>query len=152
MQLHVTSNNPALSAERLWENPIRARKMIVETQQLIACAQIEFGHIHLIRKTDGSYFKTGWKHHPVCKWVCANEKHLLWCVEYLEELYKRYSGPGFNNVRNNIDIVKSQIHTRNYEGITFLNFAKSKAKGLDFTDRGVFEAYNKYLEAQGEPK
>ena len=153
MQLHVTSPIPKFCAERIMQNTVRGRKMITETQQIIACAQAKFGHQELIKTATGELYKTpAWiMNHPVTKWASQDQQHLFWCVRYLYWLHRLYQGDAFQNVSQNIDIVLSQIPKpkQSIKDIVFLNFAKSKQKNLDFTYiENVFEAYDNFLKAQ----
>lgn len=150
MQIHVTSPDPAECARILWRNPVRARKMITETQQILACCQYEYGFFRIIYKTDGSPYKTplSIRNHPVTKWCKSNKINISWTIRYLKCLYGFYEGDGFHNVPRNIHILESQFIVMETIPLSFLNFAKSDAKGLDFTDCGVHFAYRRFLEAQ----
>lgn len=132
--------------------------MITESFQIIACAQERFDHKHRIKKVDGSSYKISksMKNHPVVMWACENEKNLLWLTVHAFSLYLEYharGGKAFKNIPGNAKIILDQVKT-NFDaisgnGIEFLNFAKSDAKGLDFTNEtNVFEAYKKYLKSQ----
>lgn len=158
MQIFVTNKCPKKSAAYLWSSPIRARKMITESFQIIACAQEYFNHKKRVKKINSGPYKItkSMKNHPVVIWVCENEKNLLWLLVHAFSLYLEYharGGKAFKNIPGNAKIVLDQVRT-NFDaisgnGIKFLNFAKSDAKGLDFTsETDVFEAYKKYLKAQ----
>lgn len=150
MQIHVTDPSPAKCATFLWQNPVRARKMITETQQMLACAQVHFGYANRIRTIEGKPYKTP-KHimnHPCTKWVCYSRANAYWTVRYLIQLLERYKGKKFKNVLDNTIILTFQFLTSN-DPEAFLNLAKSKEKNLDFTDEpNVFKAYKLYLQAQ----
>ena len=161
MQLHVTYPDASKCAEYLWKNPVRARKMITETQQILACAQKHFfGGVTLL-KVNGEPFKTpkSRMNHPVVKWVCEDMRHFIWVYHYLRFLYLGYDGKGFLNVRNNLltlhylcwvpgNYVKMDEIEKG-KGIEFFNFAKADSKGLDFTHiKDVHLAYRMFLEAQ----
>lgn len=153
MQIFVTDPSPKVSAQRLYNNPKRALKMITEMQQILACAQVHFGCTEIIKKADGTPFKTpkSRMNHPVVKWVCENMKHVSWLISHLFWLYAYYKGRKFKNVYSNTYLLYGQIPTYlgGYE-IKFLNFAKADSKGLDFTHiPNVFEAYDQFLKAQG---
>lgn len=164
MQLHVTNREPIICAERVWHNKRLAIKMITETQQILACCQVEFNKHPLIKKVNGEPYQTP-KHifnHPVTKWARSDRHHAGWCTHYLVELYLRYVDQSKDssckkqkamlNVAENCWLLYWQFGcvVGSYDCITFLNFAKSDQKKLDFTDvDDVFEAYDLYLKAQG---
>lgn len=158
MQIFVTNPNPKKSADYLWTNPNRARKMITESMQILACALEYFGYQEQIKKANGDPYATpkSRMNHPVVKWVCEDKNHVLWLCIHCTQLYLEYSkkgGRAFKNIPNNIDIIHNNFKGRLFEiiegkNINFLNFAKCKSKDLDFTNLPVFEAYRQYLEAQ----
>lgn len=158
MQIFATHKIPEEAAKYLWRiSPNRARKMITETQQILARAQKHFKVFPHIKKSNGESFRTPLSrmNHPIVKWVCSDRKHVLWLNDYLYFLFSGYSGDKFVNVINNIDLIDAQFNSgiSNVlwadEKIDFLNFAKCKSKNLDFTHvENVFEAYKKYLAIQ----
>lgn len=152
MQIFITDSCPKKSAEYLWRNPVRARKMITESQQILSCAQVHFGFSPIIQKLDGSPFniRKSRMNHPVVKWVCESRSNMWWLTRHLNFLLSYYKGNAFKNVPKNIKIltVQSVCYT---EPDSFLNFAKADSKGLDFTEMdNVFEAYKLYLKSQGD--
>lgn len=154
MQIFVTSSCPRESAERLWRSPNRARKMITETQQILACCQEKFYGQVTIKKANGDFFKVplSRKNHPVVKWACKDLDHMRWVLGHLCCLKAEYEGDKFLNVEDNILVLCDQLVTvfSDFSLLTFLNFAKNDAKGLDFTNEpDVFLAYDKFLKAQG---
>ena len=155
MQIFVTSECPAECADRLWRNPKRAMKMITETQQILACAQKAlFGDVTLL-KVDGTPFKTpkSRMNHPVVKWASECTDHMYWLTRHLLFLYSKYQGSSFVNVLDNINrlLVVFDPSPIIDSVLDYCNFAKADAKGLDFTNLdNVFEAYDKFLSAQGD--
>lgn len=151
MQLFVTSPDPALCAERLWDNPRRARKMIVEHFQIIAAAQSP-NHPTPLKK-DGSPFAAPLSriNHPVVRWVRSDpDLHIPWVVEYTFFLYALHldtpNARPYPWVEANLNLLLGPAPAETPS--KFLNFAKCKSKGLDFTHLPVFQAYDKFLEAQ----
>ena len=158
MQIFVTHKNPLEAAQHLWKvSPIRARKMITETQQILACVQKHFKVFPYIKKSNGEQFKTPLSrmNHPIVKWSYLEMVNTIWLIDYLYWLFSKYEGSGFKNVLNNIDLLESQFTPEGFNfpwkenDIEFLNFAKCKSKNLDFThEKDVFTAYKKYLDIQ----
>ena len=152
MQIFVTDKCPTKSALRLWNSPNRARKMITEYQQILACCQHEFNGKVTIKKVDGTPFKTpkSRMNHPVIIWARKSKNNMKWVAETLESLYLSYEGNGFVNVEDNIDILNEELLFVDMTTDNFCNFAKSSDKGLDFTNLDdTIEAYDKFLKAQG---
>lgn len=154
MNIFVTSSCPEKSAIRLWKNPIRARKMITESQQLLAVYIHEKQLEEQILKVNGEKFSIPKSvlGHKITKWLLKNKLHFEWLVDHLEYLYNQYNGNGFKNVKNNINILRKYT-SDNYEGkynnIIFYNYAAAKDKNLDFRNvKNVFKAYDLYLKAQ----
>lgn len=154
MQVFAVSPCPEESAKRLWVNGNRARKMITETQQILACCQQQFLGKVTIKKTNGEPFKTPLSrmNHPVVIWARSDTKHASWITDHLFCLRRGYEGDAFANVYDNyIELLKYSQFIEELRGIKFYNFAKASDKGLDFrhvTD--VHEAYDKFLKAQGD--
>jgi hypothetical protein len=160
MQIFVTNDSPVDSAIRLWQVPVRARKMITETQQILACCQKHFFGEVTILKVDGNPYSTPLSrmNHPVVKWACEDLANMRWLRLHLIELWVHYEGKKFVNVVPNCKIIDEQLPRRkeSYEGwfwelhTPFLNFAKNDDKELDFRYiDDVFEAYNQFLLVQG---
>ena len=107
MQIFVTNNNPYTCALRLWDNPVRARKMITETQQILACCQKHFYGEVTILKVDGKPYSTpkSRMNHPVIKWACESKANMRWLRVHLLELWLRYKGDKFTNVVPNCKII-----------------------------------------------
>lgn len=152
MQIFVTNSDPSKAAERLWKNPLRARKMITETQQILAvCQEKFFGKISIVNR-HGNPIGTSHHNHPCIIWAKADLSHMKWLHQHLIHLYRFYVGEGFENVGYNLLVLGRQLKDIPcvFNSIEFLNLATSKAKGLDFTkESDVFLAYDKYLSAQG---
>ena len=151
MQIFVTSESAKESAERLWKNPTRARKMITETQQILACCQEHFLGKVTLQKVDGTAFKTpkSRMHHPCVKWACQSSDNVSWLIDHLWWLLYGYEGTGFQNVPDNIMHMCKDFDFWTDDPDPFLNFAKASDKGLDFTHiENVFEAYDLFLKAQ----
>jgi hypothetical protein len=152
MQLFVTTPCPLEAAERLWKVPIRAQKMITESQQILACAQDHFLGKVTIHKVSGELYKTplSRRNHPVVKWVCRSTVNASWVLQHLHRLRDLYTGAKFINVWDNInELYTYSVFTEELSDIKFLNFAKADSKGLDFTNiEDVFEAYDRFLKAQ----
>lgn len=158
MQIFITDPDPRKSADYLWSNPNRARKMITESMQIMACALEHFGCEEQLKKANGESYSTpkSRMNHPVVKWAYKDKSNLLWLCIHCTQLYLEYSkrgGKAFKNIPDNINIIHNNFKGKLFdimkgEGIEFLNFAKCKSKDLDFTSLLVFDAYQKYLEAQ----
>ena len=156
MQIFVTSPSPADSANRLWQQPNRARKMITETMQILACCQQSlFGGV-TITKADGTPYKTpkSRMNHPVVIWARSSVQNTAWLLTHCYALYKRYSGKAFTNIMPNIKLLTEQLvqsgcSDLSFDNMQFCNFAKADDKGLDFRHiDDVHEAYNQFLLAQ----
>lgn len=157
MQIFVTNHDPGVSAMNLWRNPTRARKMITESMQIMACALEHYKFAQQIKKANGEPYATSKSrmNHPVVKWVCKDEFHLAWLCLHCSALYAEYkkrNGKAFENIPKNLEIIYDFLGN-NYQGdilnsLNFLNFAKCKSKELDFTHLPACEAYTKYLEVQ----
>jgi hypothetical protein len=152
MQIFVTDKDPKKSSINLWSNPIRARKMITESMQIMACALEYYKCTQQLKKTNGEPYATpkSRMNHPVVKWVCEDKVHLTWLCLHCSALYaeyKRRKGNAFANIPKNLEIVYG-FAGNDYYQINFLNFAKCKSKNLDFTCFPVCEAYIKYLKLQ----
>lgn len=157
MNIFVTDPDPVKSAEFLWDNPVRARKMITESMQMMACALKHFGCQESILKANKEKYKTpaSIMNHPVTKWVLQKKRHLVWLYWHCSALYAKYKGNGFKNIPQNIKIIENFLggeilNTKN--DIEFFNFAKSAEKGLDFRHLEVHEAYRKYIKIQDKEK
>jgi hypothetical protein len=168
MNLFILHHNPITAARLLYDyGEQRANKMITETLQMCACLQHYHSITDKIVKVDGTYYKNRPQicNHPVTLWIKKDPKHFVWVAHYLAALYVQYkirhpSSPKFANVRHNAELLSSQAWLLMsepvpkdgfcwHEEITFLNYAKSKEKGLDFTHiANVHEAYKAYLNAQ----
>ena len=153
MQLFITDHDPHRCSDRLYNNKTRAHKMITETQQILACAQMHFMKKVTIKKVDGKPYATPLSrmNHPVIQWVCKDERHASWVLEHLYHLRNAYEGTAFKNVWDNfLELSKYSPFIQDYSGIEFFNFAKADDKGLNFTHiEDTFEAYDLFLEAQG---
>lgn len=153
MQIFVTDKDPKKSAMNLWRNPTRARKMITESMQIMACALQHYKCTQQTKKEDGEPYATpkSRTNHPVVKWVCEDKANLSWLYLHCSELYSEYKkrkGIAFKNIPQNLEIISNFLGNDNYYQVKFINFAKCKSKNLDFTHLPVFEAYNKYLKSQ----
>jgi hypothetical protein len=155
MQIFVTDPCPKRSAQRLWKDPVRGRKMLTETQQILACACSQLTIYVDLRKSNGEKYKTPKSriNHPVIKWASQSRVHVSWLIDHLYELYRLYQcdgGGAFLNVNDNLLKLYEVRASYDPHKIQFLNFAKADAKGLDFTeDTNVFRAYDNFLRAQG---
>lgn len=150
MQIFATNKCPIESAKFLWKSPIRARKMITETQQILACCEFHlYGRTNLTKVTGEIYATPKSRiNHPVVIWARSDERNASWVLRHLCALYELYEGDAFQNVMDNI-INKCSIPINLPEPTNFCNFAKADAKQLDYrhiTD--VHEAYREFLNIQ----
>lgn len=157
MQIFVTDKDPKKSAMNLWRNPTRARKMITESMQIMACTLLHYKCAQQIKKADGELYATpkSRMNHPVVKWVCEDKANLNWLCRHCSVLYAEYkkqNGLAFANIPQNLEIINNFLCNDNYYQVKFLNFAKCESKNLDFTHLPVCEAYTKYLELQEKKK
>ena len=155
MNIFVTSRCPEESAIRLWNNPVRARKMITESLQLLAAYMESNGYTMLVN-VNGNHYSTSKAilGNKVTKWVLKNHLHFEWLVDHLEALYDKYEGNGFSHVPDNMNILRKYTtdnYSGKYDGIDFHNQAAARSKKLDFKNNPcVFTAYDLYLKAQGD--
>jgi hypothetical protein len=153
MNIFVTSRCPVKSAKRLWNNPVRARKMITESLQMVSI-YLQYNNYENIKKVNNEYFSYSKTilGNKVTKWVLKNSLHFEWLVDHVEALYKEYEGQGFKNVPNCLNVIRkytTEYYDDKYNNIIFYNQAGSKSKGLDYTNlKCVFTAYDMFLKAQ----
>jgi len=151
MNIFVVSNDPQLCADRLQLYKRRANKMITETQQLLAFAQVSLDLYPRIRTVGGDFYKVEGNHknRPCTLWAGKDIKNFTWLVYHLQALHLHYQGDKFQNVRSNLEILFNQCVQLDIN-LEFVNCAKSDEKNLCFTHiQNVHEAYDLYLKAQG---
>ena len=152
MQIFATSPCPIESANILYHNPVRARKMITESIQILSC--VCYTHkMQIPLKKDGTQFKTPKSriNHPVVKWASqnlTNAKWLLTHVEHLYDTYKQNGGQSFLWVPNAIKTIRDNLSHITEAPSDFCNFAKADSKNLDFRHLPVHDAYKQFLEIQ----
>lgn len=153
MQIFATSPSPVESARYLWEtSPVRARKMITESQQILACALVRKGLEQSLIRVDCGCIRTptSMLRHPIVIWASIDTNNFMWVVRHLKALYSMYKkrgGEKFTNVEGNLKKLTGMFEFEQPD--KFLNFAKADSKGLDFTHvADVHAAYRAFLEAQ----
>lgn len=150
MNIFVTNKSPELSAQRLWLKPIRARKMITESMQMLVCAQIKYGMSEKIKRTDGGNYRIKMSvfSHPCTLWLYKDKGHVTWLIRHVKELYRLYDGDAFHNISSNIALLEKQFNEPIPDDIQFVNAAhKTTISFKHLTD--VCLAYDLYLKAQG---
>ena len=90
--------------------------------------------------------------HPCVLWARKSAKNQKWLLEACRELYHQYresGGQAFKWVVPNIERIDYFLFEEIPAASEFLNFAKSDAKNLDFTNiTDPVLAYNTYLKEQ----
>lgn len=153
MNIWFLSELPEESAEILMsKSPRRANKYLIEFLQ--ATAYLCKKHcLPLPLKKDGTEFKTALASRfpkPLLKWLEESKYNYSWAffmaiaIDKKERIFNSLDDEG--NYWKAFDLLSSlpkRLQT------PFINYAKSKAKGLDFTHvKDTCDAYNQYLNAQ----
>jgi hypothetical protein len=154
MQIWFLDPSPVKSAEILYEkSPVRARKYVVEFMQATAylCEQHK---LLLPIKKDGIRYKTKLASRfpkPLMEWLNTKIQHYKWAYNMAYHICVLDKKPSnvltpYNQDRCHALSLKLPINTLRPSPPA--NYAKSKAKGLDFTHLPVHQAYNLYLDVQ----
>ena len=144
MNIFVTSNCPKECAEFL-DNK-RVIKMCLETTQILSTA------VHLNGGV-GPYKPTH-IHHPVVKWAAESKPNYLWLLDHLQALCDEYK-KRYNKTHKCISyfdtLLELSEHVPGTERSPFVNCARNKSKGLDYTHlKDVFQAYTEYIHKRWE--
>lgn len=142
MNIFVTNNCPAESAKYL-DNK-RCIKMTTESAQLLSNALHYYGFT-------GPY-KATHMNHPCSIWTRTNRENYTWVLEHMKALCKEYTRR-YDKIHKCESLVlifeKGKQVIPNGALTNFINCARSKERGLDFTKiTSVTEAYKKYLAAR----
>lgn len=154
MNIFVLDEDPLESGRILLRvSPARARKQVLEFLQAAAVIAEEIENtgtpVGLIYTVAGKPYKTQLAKRfpkPLMKWLKVG-KNFRWAW------YMCVFCAG--NKRSSLDLNYPHLkrvlnYLEAHDEIQFVNYAKSGAKGQDFTHiENVTEAYQKYLEAQG---
>lgn len=148
MQIFVLHNDPIESAQLLVQySPIRANKMIVEGMQAIGnlCHKYQT----MIPKTkDGNEYKKRAFPKPLMDWLEAGEGNMRWMLTMMYAIEEINDKPHASLSAYN-KLCAAQVALQLPKRKTpFVNYAKSKDKGLDFTHLPLIEAYHEYLKVQ----
>lgn len=111
MQLYVLHPCPLMAAERLTEVcPVRARKQLLETNQMLATLSRDWRCVSPMLKKDGKAYGTKMhEHHPVTKWTDSDDDNLLWVLWFNFHLSQQFpshaAGLSFNRWLFDNDII-----------------------------------------------
>lgn len=152
MQIFATHSCPIDSANYLYKNPLRARKMITESIQILSCV-CQKHEMEIPLKLNGEPFKTPKSriNHPVVLWATEDLSHAKWLLTHVNRLYEIYislGGEKFVWVPDVISLMESNLSHITVTPSYFCNFAKANSKGLDFRHLPVHKAYLEFLNAQ----
>lgn len=144
MNIFITDSCPVKSAQYL-DNK-RKVKMALESTQMLATAL----NVHGI--TTG--YKTAHLNHPCSIWARQSKQNWMWLWEHAVALCSEYKRI-YNKEHACVKMLHRMIGNEKILpdiGLTsFVNCARSKEKGIDFTDqRDVHLAYQLYLSSRWE--
>lgn len=146
MNIFFLNKNPIYSAKLLKQlSPVRANKVIIEAIQAVAVLCERYNLLLPLTK-DGDPYKTKLASRfpkPIMEWIECKE-NLAWLLTYVQSINPDHSCL----TERNVNCIYNLIRVLPSKGLSFVNYAKSKVKNLDFTHRPVFEAYNRYLQVQ----
>lgn len=155
MQIWFLDPSPIKSAEILYKkSPQRARKFVIEFMQAVAML-CEKHDLPLPIKKDGTPYKTKLASRfpkPLMEWLDINWRSLAWCCDMVLHLsFLTGSTIYAQNWCYTKPLIEKIVKLKgdNVKFTPLPNYAKSKAKGLDFTHiKDTCKAYNLYLDAQ----
>lgn len=152
MQIYFLHKNPIKSAEILCKkSPIRARKMVIEFMQAVAylCEKYD---LELPKTKTGEYYKTKLASKfpkPLINWLEESDKNYSWVIDNVFAIKKLMNmSNSVLSYHNYICVLGLFDKLPDKKQTPFPNYAKNKAKGLDYTHLPTIEAYNKYLNIQ----
>lgn len=142
MNIFAYDPDPTICA--LWLDDKRKNKMITETSQLLStCLRIEArGWLESNRH---DVHQIAYASHPCTRWVRKSWTHFSWLVTYMQALNDMW--PGVHRGARHLPVFHKAVKefASGDEPDYFVNCARSKAKGLDFTDHdSVHKAYRAY--------
>jgi hypothetical protein len=158
MQIFFLHNNPEHAAKMLCHlDKRRAQKQLLEGIQLLNNCCISLGILTEPRpKTkDGRYYMQRNFPKVFQEWLLTSASNLEWFCIFLENISWRLQyprshfpieGSAYNNLYCRFEIYERIPFSKR---TPFPNYAKSKAKNLDFTNiKSTVNAYRHYLQAQ----
>lgn len=144
MNIFAYSGSPMQCA--LWLDDKRKNKMILETAQLLCTrGRYEFGTMFVTPDT----YKSTHVNHPCSVWLRQSWSNYLWLSEYWDALLMQWGKPHLaytKNIGYVTDVLDAVDVTE--PRTPFVNCARSKAMGLDFTSLPVHDAYRDYHKAR----
>lgn len=141
MNIFAPDPSPIISAQAL--DDVRLRKMNIETAQLL-CTALRLRHGH----NDVPY-KNSHIHHPLVHWLLRSNGNLNWLYRHGIALFEENrfrSGKEHASGLVTLSLAPYMVTLAEEEQTPFLNCARNKSLGIDFTSvNDVHLAYKQYL-------
>lgn len=146
MNIWVLDKDPIKSGQILKKlSPVRANKMCVEFLQASAVLAEDL-RLPPILKKDGTPYKTALARRfpkPLMDWLRESNENYYWVWMMCNSINCEFDNNNIIAMYWICDILPFKKRT------PFINYAKNKIKGLDFTsEKDVVKAYHKYLKVQ----
>lgn len=147
MNLFAYSCSPETCAK--WIDDVRLNKMITETAQMIT-ANLDYVWYGTFQDKYSSCrvnYPASVLMHPCTIWMRKEPDNFEWAVDLLECYLNRWDAPHASS--RILPAAQDYLYTcvfkwKSYDELNFVNHARSKEFGLDFTHLPTHQAYREY--------